>query len=508
MGCVYRAEHVAIRRPVAIKVLHPGLSEDPAYGKRFQREALVTGRADHPNCVTVSDFGSLEGGGYYLVMELVEGVVLGDLLITVGRLPVDRALHIARHVLRGLAHAHAAGVVHRDVKPNNIILVRQGDDPDFAKLLDFGIAKLVGEAADAGEATDHQITRVGTTVGTPSYVAPEQALGGGVDPRADLYSLSIVLYEMIAGRPPFRADDTVKLLTMHLSAPVPPIAEVAPGVEVPAAVEEVIRVGLAKEPANRHASASTYLAAVDALIAGPADAAAAPAGGSMAAAGRRAGTRRLAAVAALLALVIGGAVVAGLRLAGRGAQEQESLVEDARAELALGHERMAGGRTLEAVEAYRRALALHPGVAAGDRALVDDAESLLRARDGSVALAAVELVGDMEGDWARDKLAELAGTDRRNAVRQRARALAEKRGAGGRIDRLSSYSLDLLHGRTCEERARAVPLLRGLGDKRAIPALERARTRKTGGILGIGARSVNGCMRAELDEAIARLRQL
>ncbi|HWM88723.1 MAG TPA: serine/threonine-protein kinase, partial [Kofleriaceae bacterium] len=266
MGSVYRAEHVAIRRHVAIKVLHPDFAGDPDHSKRFQREAFVTGRADHPNCVTVSDFGPLAGGGFYLVMELVDGVVLGDLLAQEGRLPARRALHIARHLLRGLAHAHAAGVVHRDIKPSNVILVQQGDDLDFAKLLDFGVAKLV-EGAPVADAQDQQITRIGTTVGTPTYVAPEQAVGGAVDPRSDLYSLSVVLFEMIAGQPPFRAEDVVKLLGMHLSAPVPAMSELVPGLTVSPPVEQLVRAGLEKDKASRHPSAAAYGAAIDELFA-------------------------------------------------------------------------------------------------------------------------------------------------------------------------------------------------------------------------------------------------
>ncbi|HLU66010.1 MAG TPA: serine/threonine-protein kinase, partial [Kofleriaceae bacterium] len=179
MGSVYRAEHVTIRRQVAIKVLHPSFAEDPDYAKRFEREAFVTGQTDHPNCVTVSDFGPLDSGGFYLVMELVDGVLLADLLDEVELLPARRALHIVRHVLRGLGHAHKHGIVHRDVKPANVILFEQDGDPDFAKILDFGIAKLV-DAAAASDPADNKLTRLGTTVGTPTYVAPEQAVGGSV----------------------------------------------------------------------------------------------------------------------------------------------------------------------------------------------------------------------------------------------------------------------------------------------------------------------------------------
>jgi hypothetical protein len=492
-------------------------------------------------------------------MELVDGIGLGDLLTREQRLPARRALHIARHVLRGLGHAHAAGVVHRDVKPNNIILARQGDDADFAKILDFGIAKLVDGASSVHGVIDQQITRIGTTVGTPTYVAPEQAVAAAVDPRADLYSLSVVLYEMIAGQPPFRAEDTVKLVAKHLSAPVPAMADLVPGLIVSPAVEELIRTGMAKEAASRPASADAYIAAIDDLFARdlvdpppdrsaasrstsasistssaplPASREAADASGS-----RRARRIALLAGVALLLLIIiivagggDGGPGAGLaRPAGSAAQasatparpatpllaprepaepaEPDTSAEDARAELALGHQRIGERRPLEAIEAYRRAVALDP-TAGRDARLRKNAEAQLRARDSGVAFAAVQLTGDIDADWARDRLVALAGRDKRNAVRRSARDLAEKQGAGDRIDRLSSYLLDLLHGKTCEDRAEAVPLLRALGDRRAIPRLKRARKRRTGGFLGLGGRIANGCMRVQLDEAIAYLEKL
>ena len=554
MGSVYRAEHVTILRPVAIKVLHPDFAGDPDHSKRFAREAFVTGRADHPNCVTVSDFGPLDAGGFYLVMELVNGIGLGELLAREERLPARRALHIARHVLRGLGHAHAAGVVHRDVKPNNIILARQGDDRDFAKILDFGIAKLMDGASAKHGVIDLQITRIGTTVGTPTYVAPEQAVAAAVDPRADLYSLSVVLFEMIAGQPPFRAEDTVKLVTKHLSAPVPAMAELVPGLVVSPAVEELIRKGMAKEAASRPASADAYVAAIDDLFArdlvdpperSGSSTFASTSGVPLPAAreapdapGSRQRARRIALVAgaALVLLIIIVMVVGGSgpgpgtpRPAGSAAQASAAPVrpampllaplapaapappdnaeDDARAELALGNQRIGERRPLEAIEAYRRAVALD-ATAGRDARLRKNTEAQLRARDSGVVFAAVQLLGDIEADWARDRLVALAGSDKRNAVRRSARDLAAKRGAGDRIDRLGSYLLNLVHGKTCEDRAEAVPLLRELGDKRAIRPLQRARTRRTGGFLGLGGRMANGCMRVELDEAIAYLEQL
>jgi len=196
------------------------------------------------------------------VMELLEGrpltAVLDD---SPGGLGVDRALHIFRHLLRGLAHAHRAGVVHRDVKPGNIFLVEHDGDPDFVKILDFGIAKLVGDALhDAG---GKQLTQAGLAIGTPFYMSPEQGYGTTIDGRSDLYSASVVLFEMIAGQLPFDADDKLSILAMHASKEVPRFADVAPDVEVPPALEEAIRRGLAKRPEERYESAEEYAAALD-----------------------------------------------------------------------------------------------------------------------------------------------------------------------------------------------------------------------------------------------------
>lgn len=264
MGCVYRAEHVAIRRPLALKLLHPEVEGMEGISERFQREAFAIGRVDHPNCVNVSDFGELEGGALYMVLEVLDGVPLFDLLEKEHCLGWRRSLHIVRHVLSALAYAHEAGIVHRDVKPENVILVEQDGDRDFAKILDFGIAKLFDDAHV--EAGSPGLTQLGVTIGTPTYIAPEQAFGQPVDARADLYALSIMLFEMIAGAPPFDAAEVVTLLTMHATAEVPRISEVAPRISVPQEVEAMIRRGLEKKKEDRFSSANEYIAQIDASL--------------------------------------------------------------------------------------------------------------------------------------------------------------------------------------------------------------------------------------------------
>jgi serine/threonine-protein kinase len=265
MGSVYRAEHVRIRRPVAIKLLHPEYGAIEEIAKRFEREAFATGRLDHPNIVTISDFGELDDGTLFLVMELLDGVSLGDILEEEAPIEPTRALSIIKHVLRGLGAAHEGGVVHRDVKPENVLLVEHAGQPEFAKLLDFGIAKLLGEAeeAEGGE----KLTQAGVAFGTPSYISPEQATGSTIDGRADIYAASVVLYEMLIGRPPFVADEKLKLLAMHATRPVPTFAEVAPDLELAPGLEELVRRGMAKEPDDRYPNCAAYMVAIDDYLA-------------------------------------------------------------------------------------------------------------------------------------------------------------------------------------------------------------------------------------------------
>jgi len=200
MGLVFRAHHLGLRRQVAVKILHPSLAASPDVRSRFEREALASGKIDHPNCVNVYDTGRLADGSLYLAMELLEGQPLADVLDNEGQLPPGRALHILAHILRGLGHIHAAGLIHRDIKPENIFLIRQGDDVDFAKVLDFGIAKPM----DKSELDDGvKLTQAGMAFGTPVYMAPEQALGNPIDGRADLYAAAVMAYEMRCGLPPF-----------------------------------------------------------------------------------------------------------------------------------------------------------------------------------------------------------------------------------------------------------------------------------------------------------------
>ena len=262
MGLVYRAAHVGLRRQVAVKILHPSLAASPDVRNRFEREALAVGKIDHPHCVAVYDSGRLPDGSLYLAMELLDGKSLADVLEQDGQLAPGRALHILAGILDGLVHIHAAGLIHRDIKPENIFLIRQGDDLDFAKILDFGIAKAMsGVDLDDGV----KLTQAGMAFGTPIYMAPEQALGNPMDGRADLYAASVMAYEMLAGAPPFYSDDKLEVMSMHTARPVPPMRQrmIKGGRPIPSSIERLIVKGLTKKPSERYASAEVYLAAVE-----------------------------------------------------------------------------------------------------------------------------------------------------------------------------------------------------------------------------------------------------
>ena len=268
MGLVFRATHIGLRRQVAVKILHPSLAASPDVRSRFEREALAVGKVDHPNCVATYDVGRLPDGSLYLAMELLDGRSLADVLEREGQLAPGRALHILAHVLRGLSSVHAAGLIHRDIKPENIVLIRQGDDVDFAKILDFGIAKpMSGELADDGV----RLTQAGMAFGTPIYMAPEQALGNKLDGRADLYAAAVIAYEMLAGQPPFYSEDKLEVMSMHAAKAVPPMRTrlIKRGKPVPSSIERLIVKGLTKKPSDRYESADVFLAKVDAALATP-----------------------------------------------------------------------------------------------------------------------------------------------------------------------------------------------------------------------------------------------
>jgi serine/threonine-protein kinase len=265
MGKVYAAEHVMMHKRLAVKVLHRELTVVPELVARFEREAMAAANVDHPNIASATDFGKLEDESVFIALELVEGVCLRD-AIAKGPIPLRRALHIVRQIAAALGAAHALSIVHRDLKPENVMLVERNGDPDFVKVLDFGVAKVpIGDPSGGPGA----ITRVGTVFGTPEYIPPEQALGQPSDGRADLYSLGVMLFEMLTGVRPFTSTSKVSLVGMHLSEPAPRLRDRAPGLAVPESVETLVARLLKKSPQDRPESAFEVVKAIDAILERP-----------------------------------------------------------------------------------------------------------------------------------------------------------------------------------------------------------------------------------------------
>jgi len=566
MGCVYLAEHLSLRRPVALKLLHPEVEGIDEVTMRFEREAFATGRVDHPNCVNVSDFGRLEDGTLYMVLEVLDGVSLFDLIEKEGRIEWRRALHIGRHVLSALACAHGAGIVHRDVKPENVILVDQDQDPDFAKILDFGIAKLFDGANLQSD--DPRLTQLGVTIGTPTYIAPEQAFGQPIDARADLYALSVMLYEMIAGVPPFEAEEVVALLSMHTSAEVPPFRKLAPDARVPKSVEALIRDGLEKNKDDRISTAGEYIARVDEILSaeGPARAGEGDSGlreipslvaeglrETVAPAVARAVTKRrtpkqvVATTATAIAFMAAMVLVFGSKgpdylptrnhlpgvppKHGPEAETAAEMLEQGRpkeaaaylidrkqevreepyAQMVLGHAHASAQRSILALVAYEKAILLEPKLA-HDELMRTNLDLMLDKKAPGVVDDALDFMGmlvrEVDDGGAEDRLVSMASSDEVLRRRQHAVTVADDVGLGDQIDRLGSYLLDLEQGETCPARKDAVAKLRALGDKKAIPVLDAAQRRiRTEGLLKKKV-NTNACLRTDAAEAILYLQSL
>ncbi|HYQ80736.1 MAG TPA: serine/threonine-protein kinase [Anaeromyxobacteraceae bacterium] len=560
MGAVFRAEHVYMRKDVAVKVLRPDLTAASEIVERFRREAEIAASLEHDNIVRVTDFGRSPDGYLFLVMELLEGESLFDRTRRLGALPAEEVVPILIQVCAGLEAAHCRGVVHRDLKPENIFLHRQPGGGTVVKILDFGIAKIT-------DPTSASSTHPGMVVGTPEYLSPEQAMGSAIDARADIYAVGLIAWRVLAGRHPFHADDPRALLMMQATQPVPPLTDPRPDLAAwPALVAAVARA-CAKSAGERHPSAADLgqeltvsmggeVRALPSLrlvtrspipspgekltptLAPPAPPAAVPvaqtrgglhaawralrrAPGRLQAAWHRPRERRI-----LLALAAG--LLALAAAAGALAWTRQRPLTQGEALLAAGD--AAGARPLleDAVarrpnDARLRALlgrALHqlPGQTAAGLDAYDAAASL----DASALAPAA--VPDLVADLARerrlaDRAAHLlvrAGPPALPAVLEaaqrgpgfaRLRALSVARDLGGedRIDRVTAY-LALLGDQDCEVRKAAA---RRLGEIGAVPALPRLRDLsrakvETSGFLGIKS-SGPACGAPEAQAAVRRI---
>ncbi len=567
MGLVYRGEHVLMHKKVAIKVLHPELTRNAEIVQRFEREATAAANVDHPNVVAATDFGKTTDGSFFLVMEYIEGRRLAEVLAASRRMAPRRAVHLARQIARALARAHAVGIVHRDLKPDNVMILDREGDPDFVKVLDFGIARI---AMGEGGPQSQPLTQVGMVYGTPEYIAPEQAMGQPVDARADLYALGVILFEMLTGRRPYDSANKVELLGLHVTAPVPSARSISPG--VPVALDLVVSRLMQKTAEARFASAAELIAALDHADArgssqAPAGALIVGAALKVAHVAREAARKsrptlarvhrtlppalqRLSMRALLVAAALGLIffVAAGWVLWPAAPPERRpapvrsaSLDEELRAFQATDRVRTAFGQiaagragagiaALEAVRAenpanahvryllgtvyhargrFAEALGRYGEALGGDGRYADDpkllSDVLAALAHRETSDAAIGLIQRHLGDRAVPVLAQLATEDRRSWLWKKAAATLRQSGAFDRLEAVTRHLVALREAERCSDRKPIVQELRRLRDARALPALRKLRSSGGCGFLGLG--NCNDCMQTELGDAIHELEE-
>ena len=265
MGVVFEAHHNVIDKRVALKVLRRELTRDKAGARRFLQEARAASKIGHAHIVDVTDFGSFPDGAPYFAMEYIDGQTLASFIANNAPVPVDVALPIVGQLARGLHAAHEKGVIHRDLKPDNVFLIERDGRPNYVKILDFGIARVISD--DAAART--RLTRAGSVFGTPRYMAPEQAQGASdVDARIDVYALGTILYELLTGRVPHQSKNAVTTIAMQISQPIVPPSQVNPSARVSSALEEVVMMSLARDRSDRFSSMLAFETALSEVAAG------------------------------------------------------------------------------------------------------------------------------------------------------------------------------------------------------------------------------------------------
>ena len=265
MGSVYKALQPAMNRMVAIKILHPKLASRKDLVSRFRREARAMSHLTHPNTVKVYLYGELEDGSLYIVMEYLEGKNLNQTVRSEGPMSIERGLPILIQACNALDEAHRAGIIHRDLKPENIFVTSQGGMKDFAKVLDFGLAKVTEREMRPGSII---LTQEGMVFGTPEFMSPEQAQGKSLTPGSDIYSLAVILYEVLTGKLPFDAKNPMEYIQLHVTTKPKPINERVPGRTFPPLLWTVLSKALEKKSEDRYQSATVFAHALQAVLNG------------------------------------------------------------------------------------------------------------------------------------------------------------------------------------------------------------------------------------------------
>ncbi len=556
MGAVYLAEHVLMHKRVAIKVLHADMSRNAEILARFEREAVAAAHIDHPHVAHATDFGRTEDGSFFLVLEYLEGPTLRD-VIREGPVAPARALHIARQIALALGRAHDMGIVHRDMKPENVMLVSRDGDPDFVKILDFGIAKVSVEAVSKnGAEAGAVLTRLGTIFGTPEYMAPEQAVGDAVGPAADLYAVGIMLYEMLTGFLPFEADDPQAYLSLHVLTAVPPMRERAPEVTVPGAVEAVVRRLLEKQVPHRLATGAELVAAIDGLLEARASGASGEAlrgrvapgasssgrwsasdavartnyspGPRVATEAAREGGRALlslvrrvpsrtrlvigAALAVLLLVLVVASIVVGTRApratlgtsgSPTASPSTRSPDDDPQVQRAKVQTLHAAGDDAEAMKVLGRVLELDR-TAASDSSLSELARSVAQG-PAPASDAAFALLEGPFGEEGFDVLLDMSQASSSSPIKTRAAGSVQRPDVRAHASSAAKVVLDLRAARSCPAKREVLPRAKESGDARVLGALRGLRARSGCGFLSLG--DCYGCLHRDraLEDAISAI---
>ncbi len=485
MGAVFVAEHIKLAKKVALKVILPQFAGDGELAERFAREAMASAKLDHPHVASALDYGALPEGGAYLVMQYVRGRTLRDAL-EAGEGGWAFACEVGAQIADALAAAHTHRIVHRDLKPENVMLEPRDGDGELVKVLDFGVARVAGDVPHATPGGGKQLTRVGTIVGTPGYMAPEQALGEIVDERADLYALGCILYEIIAREQLFTEEDLTAIVTRQLTMTAPRLSRIAPS--TPPELEEVVARCLSHKRDERPSKAAELRDLLKRL--------------ALSASLERAGIPldRISGSIAVGAAPTMHASHAVMPAARRDAWWREVPTSSF---VALGALLGAIALTAGAILALDTPAA--PALAAplsSPPSIATPAPTTRAAPSPTSPIAPPPAPEGLPSEVMSDVLLVTDASDRRTreASSERLRALPE-----GSVPEYARAMAELELGRGCREKREAVRTLARLGDARARPAIERWRSSSRRGCGFLRSQDCWRCMRPDLDDAARAL---